>query len=521
MAQRFPDPADLESAAQYRPSVGANILNLLTGGIYGGLTGKTQRAQEGETARQLLLREQLQSRAEERDLERQMQRRLLETALTAGVDVPQGGDIYQRMSALRSGLAKAAVESEAGARAGYGFADIPTAEQQQSLPYQRAASEAQIGRYKDMSKANLEEEINRPRAKAQLDALGVKYDPNMPTAGLEALLSKEKSAISQDVNQQYVTDRNKEILLLAQSEMTSAKPGEEQPDWLRTVDVNNLTPAQINAYKDRLDDWKVKNKETSAQKIVKDADKYKDKIKEAIDGGDMELAEELVNSAPRQYGIHDSSYWLSKSLSRRPIPEKNKIMLDNLKDKMDDSVDLMKKIVQLSSLNKGKDINEISKMSFNKLSSQLDTVGAEYFGNDETRDLLRRIKQEFEGIVSKDRNTLFGASLTGTELASAKTIFGSGDSADFLPRAIDFMDRIFRRKPSERYPGYFGMERYDKDVKPSMDSYTSERAKLNWLPFQSLVPSNQPVTVTGAAPAATTPVRATNRISFDSSGNPK
>jgi hypothetical protein len=493
MAQRFPDPADLESAAQYRPSVGANILNLLTGGIYGGLTGKTQRAQEGETARQLLLREQLQSRAEERDLERQMQRRLLETALTAGVDVPQGGDIYQRMSALRSGLAKAAVESEAGARAGYGFADIPTAEQQQSLPYQRAASEAQMGRYAAMSRANLEEEINRPRIIAQAKALGVDFDPNTPTSGIEALVSKKKSSISQEVNQDFLTQRNKEDILLAQSS--------ENPEFLRSFDVTKATPAQINANAEALDRWRKEQKDTAEERKTKNLLDYQNQIKRALSEGDMRKAQELVYQAPyREIRNDPNQYWQSIAQTQIPIPKKKQEELAELPTQMAGGVSFIKRV---GSLAKGKNINEVSKMSFNALASNLDTLGAQYFGNDEARNALRAIRQEFEGIVSQNRKTLFGASLTGSELESARDIFGNKDSADFLPRAIQFMDKVFGMRPSERYPAYLGMGIHDQAVKPYMDSYAAERAKLNWLPFQSLVPSNQPVTVTGAAPAAT------------------
>lgn len=503
----------IEEQAAYRPDISTNILNILTGGLYGGVTGQARRQAESSRARRLLQQEALQTRAEERDIERQMQRRMLETALTAGVDIPQQGDIYQRMAGLRSNLAKAAVEAEAGARAGYGFADIPTAEQQQSLPYQRAASEAQMGRYSAMSQAKLKEEINRPQAIAEATALKVPFDPNEPTAAIEAKIAQKKSTFSQQAAYDEKAKINKESILQAQSELA-----QEQPAFLKTFDAQNATAAQLDAMANRLDRWNKEQKETAAERNVKNILEYQDQIEKAMSDGDMAKAKRLVYKAPYK-SISDNQYWQSVAETQVPIPKKKQEELAELPSQMAGGVNFIKKVGALA---QGKNINEVSKMSFNKLSSNLDTLGAQYFGNDAAREALRSIRQEFEGIVSQNRKTLFGASLTGSELESARDIFGNKDSADFLPRAIQFIDRVFQMRPSQRYPGYLGMGRIDSDVKPYMDAYMAERSKLNWFPFESLVPGNQPVsvlpggpTVAPAAPAA----GATNRVRFDTSGN--
>jgi len=86
LATQFPNVDELEQAAAYRPSVGANILNLLTGGIYGGVTGKSQKAMEAAAARQVLLQE----RAQERGMERALFRNKMQTALEEGLQIPEG-----------------------------------------------------------------------------------------------------------------------------------------------------------------------------------------------------------------------------------------------------------------------------------------------------------------------------------------------------------------------------------------------------------------------------------------------
>lgn len=493
-------PSLIEQQAAYRPDISTNILNILSGGLYGGLTGQSERQYQAQRARQLLQNEALQQRAEERDIERQMQRRMLETALTQGVDIPREGDIYQRMAGLRSNLAKAAVESEAGARAGYGFADIPTAEQQQSFPYQQAASAAQVERYKAQSQAKLREDINRPQAIAEANALGIRFDPNMATAGIEALISKEKSTVSQNEAYRQRAEVNKADIKLAQSEP-------DAPDFLKGFDADSATTAQLNVMSEKVDRYRKEIKDTAEERKTKNVSEYQNQIKNALLQGDSRKAQSLVYESPYKE-IRDSQYWQSEAQTQIPIPKKKQEELVDLPSQMAGGVSFIKKVGALA---QGRNLNEVSKLSFNKFSSTLDTYGSQYFGNDAARDALRSIRQEFEGIVSQNRKTLFGASLTGSELESARDIFGNKDSADFLPRAIQFIDKVFGMRPSERYPAYFGMGIHDQAVKPYMDAYMVERSKLNWLPFQSLVPSNQPVNVLpgGPAPATASPQQMT------------
>ena len=279
----------------------------------------------------------------------------------------------------------------------------------------------------------------------------------------------------------------------AQSEL-----GQAQPDFLKGFDAQNATSAQLDAMASRFDRWYKEQKDTAAERNVKNVLEYQDKIKNAISEGDMAKAQSLVYEAPYT-SIRDAQYWQSVAQTQVPIPKKKQEELAELPIQMAGGVNFIKKVGALA---QGRNINDVSKMSFNKLSSSLDTLGAQYFGNDAARDALRSIRQEFEGIVSQNRRTLFGASLTGSELESARDIFGNKDSADFLPRAIQFIDKVFGMRPSERYPAYFGMGIHDKAVKPYMDAYMAERSKLNWLPFESLVPRNQPVSVLPGGPTA-------------------
>jgi hypothetical protein len=509
MAQTF---QDIEKAAEYTPSVGANILNLLTGGIYGGVTGKTRQAQEAERLRQMLRQETFSERGEERALDRQMRRALIGQMLTEGVQLepgqqPEKMNVFDMAQMLRSQQAKNAVLAEAGTRTGFGYSDIPTQEQAASPAFQTAASKAASEMYGMRARTLAEEEISRPRIIAQLNALDVKFDPATPTAGLDALLSRKKAVLSQEQSSQFAREFTAET---AKEWLNMYNDSVAEDEKIKT---EGMTPAQLIAAKDTVQRKIEQAKLTAGQRREEGVRSYQNSIRSAITSGDINGAKRLVYESPYKE-IRDSDYWQSEAGTQVSIPKKKEEELAELPTQMNDAVSFVRNVGKLA---KGRNINEVSKMSFNTLTSTLDQFGAAYFGNDEARNALQSIKQEFEGIVSKGRKTLFGASLTDRELASAKTLFGDYSNADFLPRAIQFIDKVFAMKPSERYPGYLGMGRHDRAVEPLMNEYSTIRSTLNWVPFESMVSRNQPVTVTG--PSAQTPAAGvTNRVRINSAG---
>lgn len=68
--QNYPDVGTLEQASKYRTGVPTRLLNVLTGGLAGAITGSTEKAQEAARARQALLQEDLDKRNEQRMIER-------------------------------------------------------------------------------------------------------------------------------------------------------------------------------------------------------------------------------------------------------------------------------------------------------------------------------------------------------------------------------------------------------------------------------------------------------------------
>jgi hypothetical protein len=137
----------LEEQAAYRPQIATNLLNILTGGLYGGVTGQNVRQTEAQRAREMLRQETFNERGEERALDRQMRRALIGQMLTEGVQLepgqqPEKMNVFDMAQMLRSQQAKNAVLAEAGTRTGFGYSDVPTQEQAASPAFQTAAAKA-------------------------------------------------------------------------------------------------------------------------------------------------------------------------------------------------------------------------------------------------------------------------------------------------------------------------------------------------------------------------------------------
>lgn len=70
MAQAFPDTTNIEEISKYRPGVASRIANLLTGGIYGSISGTSEKEAEAQTARRFLLQNRMQDIQNQRMIER-------------------------------------------------------------------------------------------------------------------------------------------------------------------------------------------------------------------------------------------------------------------------------------------------------------------------------------------------------------------------------------------------------------------------------------------------------------------
>jgi hypothetical protein len=159
-------------------------------------------------------------------------------------------------------------------------------------------------RYQRMSDAKLKEEINRPQAIAEANALKIQFDPNEPTAAIEARIADAKQTRGQEYAYKEKADINR-------AEIAQAKADNEFP-FLASFDVEKATAGQLNAMADKLDRERKKSALTAGQKREEGVLGYQKSIRSAITSGDINEAKRLVYESPYKE-IRDSDYWQSEN----------------------------------------------------------------------------------------------------------------------------------------------------------------------------------------------------------------
>jgi hypothetical protein len=89
--------------------------------------------------------------------------------------------------------------------------------------------------------------------------------------------------------------------------------------------------------------------------------------------------------------------------------------------------------------------------NFGTIQDALNTQGSKFFANSAERELASVLKQEYEGIVSKGRKTIFGQSLTLQEGQRSDVNFGTASDKDFFNRALQYIDRTIEDDPVTFY----------------------------------------------------------------------
>ena len=228
----YPDPANIEAQAQYRPGVGSNIFNVLTGGLAGQITGSTQRGQEAARARQALLQEEFGKRDEQRMLERQ----LMVNALQQGIEAPAGATLEEKMADFRNKSLRRQIAATEGKLFGYGQSMGPM--QSQADPaFNIAAGQSQAELAQQGAGLKQRRDIAAEENRQFLEGRGINI-PDGATAGqLEALRRTEDIKMQSSIPFEQRGEVAKAGLRRLQSSGAYPSP----------MDVSKMTPAQAIA----------------------------------------------------------------------------------------------------------------------------------------------------------------------------------------------------------------------------------------------------------------------------------
>lgn len=420
------DLQDLEQAAKYRPGAVSQIANLLTGGLYGMASGATQKSADAERARQALFQENLSNRL----MQRRRMESLLDQAADFGIPKQEAQKLVSEDPALLANRMnqikmRQTLSQETGRQMGLAGEQGPI--QTQTPMEGQAFSLGQLSGQAERFK----EERDLDEATKTATALGIPVPQGATSSAITALIAREQAKSSQ---RESFNLSNKQKAENARAFLrANNKPvPENDSDAIASADL-------------------VEKKLPSAAALERDSriNAFYDAVKSGVDQDAIRRAyDNLPSDAKRDPDIQDRA-----GINPMIPPEVRKEIPVIMKQYEEAGVAAQ----AIATLVGSKDYRTVSKDSFNELTYKLNKQKDKFFKSDEERDAINEVVTSFKTLVSSQRKVLFGASLTASEFEEAKDLWAQKDSADFLPRALRFIDRIHSKarikEMSERYSG--------------------------------------------------------------------
>ena len=406
-------------------------LTLLTGGLAGEFTGTNEDIRNRALAKQALFQEDINKRDEDRSLSRQ----LMVNALQQGIAAPEGATLEEKMADFRNKSLRKTLASGEGAASVYNNTMGPS--QYEGDPaYRISANQAAIQmaqrRAELQQTKDLARETDIPELVAGLSAYGVEARPDMPAGQLRGMLQQ---AVARSQSQIPAEERGKQ----ARAGLSFLQQKGEIP---MVEDLNKIPDEEAVVRFSMLgEEYRQKNREYQFER--------KGKFQEEAVKGFMQ---ELKSQKPDKDKLQSLYYQMPKSSQdneefrvsagiTRPMVKDERDSLNSYVEGLGMAGTLAQSI---SALQGTGDIAKVSQKGFNGFKSWITGIKNKYGVEDPRYAALNDVIQEFEGYVSGKRKTLFGASLTGNELMSAKRLFGDPESANFLPRALKLIDSAFK-----------------------------------------------------------------------------
>jgi hypothetical protein len=461
----YPDPANIEEAAKYRPGVASNIFNVLTGGLAGQITGSTQKAQEAARARQALLQEEFGKRDEQRMLERQ----LMINALQQGIELSPGGTLDEKMADFRNKSLRRTLAAGEGASSVYNNAMGPS--QYEADPAFKISA-AQARNQMDQRKAEFEQtkKMEAPELVSGLAAYGVPASPEMPVGQLRAMFQQE---VARSQSRIPAEERGKQaraglMFLQQKGEIPMVEDVSKIPDEEAIVRFNILG----EEYKQKNRDFAFERKAEAENKAVDDFN-----LLLSNPNRDQEALKKAYLKLPKDSKIEE--YRIAAGVAR-PATAKENESLDKYISAVDRSSKLAESISNLAGLG---EISKVSKSDFNAFTSWVRGLENRFGAEDTRLRSINNVVQEFQALIAQQRKDFFGASLTDNEFETAKELFADPKQASFLPRVIQLVDSIMSKDEIQRKydrRGIFVDPATKKDVQDARNQWIETKKQYNF-----------------------------------------
>jgi hypothetical protein len=451
----YPDPADIEAQAKYRPGVASNIFNVLTGGLAGAVTGSTQRGQEAARARQALLQEEFGKRDEQRMLDRQ----LMINALQQGIEAPTGATLEEKMADFRNKSLRRQIA--AGEGMGYGLGQTMGPSQYEAEPaFKIAATQA----------AKQTKDLEVPELVAGLSAYGVEARPDMPAGQLRGMLQQ---AVARSQSQIPAEERGKQAraglsFLQQKGEIPMVEDLSKIPDEEAVVRFNILG----EEYRQKNRDFAFERKAEAENKAVDDFN-----LLLSNPNRDQEALKKAYLKLPKDSRLEE--YRIAAGVNRPATPKETESL-----DKYVAAVDRSSALAgSIQSLVGNRSIPDVSQESFNGFTSWMRGAKNKLGAEDPSLRSINNVVQEFQALIAQQRKDFFGASLTDNEFEVAKELFADPNQANFLPRVLSLVDSIMSKDEIQRKytrRGIFVDSETKKDVNDARSKYSKIKSELNF-----------------------------------------
>lgn len=462
----YPDPANIETAAQYRPGVASNIFNVLTGGLAGQITGSTQKAQEAARARQALLQEEMNKRDEERTLARQ----LMVNALQSGIEAPAGATLEEKMADYRNKALRRTLA--AGEGTGFGLGQTMGPSQYEAEPaFKIAATESQNLMARRKAELEQTKQLEAPELVSSLAAYGVQASPDMPVGQLKSMLQQSIAKSQSQIPLETSGIRAKAQLRTLQGMGFVPAP----------VDINSMSDAEAIANAD------IYGRQQQQSDYIGAAQRAAKADTQALKTFNQLLATPNVDKNTLQEAYYNlgkdeqknEEFRILAQVPRAATAKENE-SLDKYISAVDRSSKLAKSIGELAGLG---EISKVSKSDFNAFTSWIRGLENRFGTEDAKLKSINNVVQEFQTLIAQNRKDFFGASLTDNEFEVAKQLFADPKQSNFLPRVIELVDSIMSKDEIQRKyerRGIFVDPATKKDVQDARNQWIETKKQYNF-----------------------------------------
>ena len=432
-------------------------LSMLTGGIAGELTGTNEQIRRERALNRAMLQEEFQKR----DEERAMRRTLMTNALQQGIELDPNTSIDQMISRLRSEGVKGEIAKSEGRIFGLGQSVGPSPYEADPR-YQLGVLSGRRELAETRAAAAAREEIERPSIEAEIRGFGGTPTPGAPTGQLRGERERIRMQTQSQIPIQQRAAQAKANLRTLQSLNAFPSP----------INIDSLTDEQAisqnEIYGRQFEQQNYFGQFERTQKVQQDAwNKFNEEA--SLDNPDSNKLKGLYSQLPASLQ-RDPEIKRTANIFTAPTQAERKTLF-GWKDTLGKATNLAGSIADLAGT---EDLSKVSQANFNSFRSWFRGLENKYGTEDPRLKTINDIVQQFEQVVSGTRKDLFGATLTGNELESAKQQFGDRNAANFLPRMVQFLDGVFSKDLVADY-------RDSMIAVPPGLAKSADEARQNWL----------------------------------------